>query len=359
MSEKTSTSEKQTPSLVLIGSPFYNQGRENFLKKFTLVLSDVCSEIHVAGASEPVDKDNVYWEKISVPRDDHTLSRYQQFISAQLESIRIANKIDPDFVLIRNTFSFIPAIYMRAMGPRSAIFVTQRTNDSFKNLISLFTIFTSEKVIVESPSVLKEWTERVDHKSVVGSTFVDTNRFYQKHSINSRDKEIGYVGGIDKRKGVLKLIECVETGSIEFSKLKIGGSGPLKDTVEKRVDEINNIEYKGYIPDSELPNFYNSIQLLVLPTKSEGLPNVALEAMACGTPVLAPPVGGLPDLIEDGINGFLMNKNSPKGIQEGINRAANAENLNGIGMNALKTIENNYTFRDAVCRYKNILSNRE
>ncbi|WP_435100223.1 glycosyltransferase family 4 protein [Halorubrum sp. N11] len=347
--------EKQAPTLVVIGSPFYNKGRENFLKKLTLVLSEVCSKVHVIGASQPVDKNNVSWEKVQVPRENSQLIRYRDFLFSQLRSVHFTRNIEPDFVLIRNTFSIIPATYMRFFGPHSATFVTQKTPNVWKNKLSLFTILASESVIVEAPSVLEEWTDKVEHKSVIGATFVDKNKFYKINSISSRDKAIGYLGGIDQRKGILRLIESVNDLSTEFPELRICGSGPQKNIVEKRTKNVGNIQYKGYIPDSELIGFYNNIRLLVLPTKSEGLPNVALEAMACGTPVLAPPVGGIPDLIDDGKNGFILESRSVEDIRKGIVRAYNSEKLDKISEEASETIREKYTFERAVKRYEEML----
>ena len=73
-----------------------------------------------------------------------------------------------------------------------------------------------------------------------------------------------------------------------------------------------NVTLVGWISHDELPSYLNMLKLLVVPSYTEGLPNIVIEAMSCGTPVLATPVGGVPDLIEDGITGFILEDNFPE-----------------------------------------------
>ena len=80
----------------------------------------------------------------------------------------------------------------------------------------------------------------------------------------------------------------------------------------------NKVELTGWIPHDELPDYSNMLKLIVLPSYTEGLPNIMLEVMACGTPVLATPVGAIPDVINDGENRFLMENNSQECIAENV-----------------------------------------
>ena len=82
-----------------------------------------------------------------------------------------------------------------------------------------------------------------------------------------------------------------------------------------------------------------------------------IGAMACGTPVLATSVGGIPDVIKDGETGFILENNSPECIAENVMRALKYPNLEEIVKNARKLIEKEYTYEAAVERYKNIVKN--
>ena len=79
--------------------------------------------------------------------------------------------------------------------------------------------------------------------------------------------------------------------------------------------------------------------------------------MACGTPVLATSVGGVPDLIKDGNTGFIMKDNSPECIAKNVIRALEHPNRDEIVKNARALVEQEFTYEDAVERYRQILEN--
>ena len=79
--------------------------------------------------------------------------------------------------------------------------------------------------------------------------------------------------------------------------------------------------------------------------------------MACGTPVLATPVGGVPGVIKDGETGFIMENNSPECIAKNVMRALEHPNLDKIIKNARELVEKEFTYEAAVERYRKILEN--
>ena len=112
-----------------------------------------------------------------------------------------------------------------------------------------------------------------------------------------------------------------------------------------------------WIPHDKLPDFLNELKLVVLPSYTEGLPNLMIEAMACGTLVLATPVGAIPDVINDGETGFIMENNSPECIAENAIRALEHPNLEEVVKNARELVEREFMYDAAVERYKKILEN--
>jgi len=100
--------------------------------------------------------------------------------------------------------------------------------------------------------------------------------------------------------------------------LLILGDGPLRSFLENRVKthKIANVHFLGFRKD--INEIMSVIDLFVLPSLTEGLPNVVLEAFASKKPVVATNVGGVPELITDGISGILVEPSKPEDLSDAI-----------------------------------------
>jgi glycosyltransferase involved in cell wall biosynthesis len=221
----------------------------------------------------------------------------------------------------------------------------------------------SNRIIVYSENIIEGWNLQKYQKkiSVARHHFLDFDNFKAQKHLNERDNLVGYIGRLSQEKGILNFTEAIprvrETrGEATFL---IGGDGPLRPQVEEYANRLNNrVKFVGWVPHDELPEYLNKLELLVLPSYTEGLPNIMLEAMACGTPVLAAPVGAIPGIIKDGETGFIMENNSPECIAKNIVRALDHPNLEQIAGNARILVEREFTFEKAAEGYRRIL-NRE
>ncbi len=120
---------------------------------------------------------------------------------------------------------------------------------------------------------------------------------------------VGYVGRMSPEKNPMGYIElCEQVGAaLPSLSFRMVGTGPMEGEVRARVAAStarDNIEYMGFQPD--LIGVLNEMDVLVVPSKLDGRPNIIMEANACGLPVIAAPVGGIPELIEEGRNGYLV-----------------------------------------------------
>ncbi len=229
--------------------------------------------------------------------------------------------------------------------------------------ITKATASLSDRIVVYSQRLVKEYDlEKHAHKiSIDCDRYIDFERFRIESPVTERDTVVGYIGRLSEEKGVLHFIEAIPgiVESMSDVTFFIGGDGQLRSKIEQFINQAklhDTIKLTRWIDHDEIANYMNQLKLLVLPSYTEGLPNIVLEAMACGTPVLATPVGAIPDIITDGETGFIMENNSPDCIAENIIRALRQPNLGEIARNAHAYVEQVYTYESAAARFKNVIS---
>jgi glycosyltransferase involved in cell wall biosynthesis len=101
----------------------------------------------------------------------------------------------------------------------------------------------------------------------------------------------------------------------------IGSDGPLMGYHESLAENLgidDHIMFAGRIPRKDLPSYYAASDLFVIPSVVEAFGLVTVEAMACGKPVIGANVGGIPEIIVDGVNGFLIEPKNPEKIAEKV-----------------------------------------
>jgi glycosyltransferase involved in cell wall biosynthesis len=135
-------------------------------------------------------------------------------------------------------------------------------------------------------------------------------------------------------------------------KLIVIGKGEEYQVIKKIAKP--NIEILGYQKDEVLKDFMQRAKAFVY-AAVEDFGIVPVEAMACGTPVIATPVGAIPDIIRDGETGFIIRDNTPKCIAKNIKRTLNHSKLDMISKNGLVLIKHRFTYDVAVGRYKRVL----
>lgn len=123
---------------------------------------------------------------------------------------------------------------------------------------------------------------------------------YQK-----RGQNIAYIGRLTKEKGIKDLPKIIKD-SHNDTRFIIVGTGPLENKVAQSKNH-HSVNMMGHIPHKQIPTILNESKCLLLLSDYEGLPRVAIEAMACGTPVVSTAVGAMPSLLANG-RGILTEK---------------------------------------------------
>lgn len=179
------------------------------------------------------------------------------------------------------------------------------------------------------------------------TTLPYTSDFKVKEIARPEGKYIGYAGGLIREKGVHVLLEALSLLP-EDTKLLIAGDGIFKNELVRMSGNLgikNRVRFLGKLGRDEMRSFYDKIHVLVVPSLwPEVLGIVGLEAMTSGKPVIGSNIGGIPDWIEDGVNGFLVPPDSPKSLAEKAMTLFNTEDMiYKFGLNGQKKFTDEFS----------------
>jgi glycosyltransferase involved in cell wall biosynthesis len=372
----TMTERKYSVLIIAGGFPGNFSSASNINKLisiFTALSCEVC-------LLSPCDEDFIRLQK----KDIYTIRKfpegYEEFVKNQfleLKSIREIfrkRRIDLVFFAFGQDLKVIPLLFSRIMGKKiilrsdgrpSRVYEKYFRGQSaaklfFFTLMETISYHTVDLLTSESEYLLKENSQDRPGKCGVANLPVDTDLFRQMTPFDERTYELGYFGQLQRTKGIMNLVEAV-SGLVKANSsisLVIGGSGDQKEDIIRFVRNNNleqNIHVIDWIPYEQFPRYLNTVKVFVFPSTLEGLPNTVLEAMACGTIVLSTPVGGIPGLITDGQNGFIMENNSVPCIAKNILRVLNTPDPEKAAGNAQVLIRQEYSVECTLRRYRDLL----
>jgi glycosyltransferase involved in cell wall biosynthesis len=136
---------------------------------------------------------------------------------------------------------------------------------------------------------------------------------------------VGWVGrmtGVKRTDDVLEALRLLRERGVDAVLLMVG-DGPDRDHVEQRASELGIVRhclFLGYQED--VSGWYRAFDAMILPSANEGTPVVAIEALAAGCPVVATSVGGVPDVVREGVDGFLVPMGDTEALAERLARLA-------------------------------------
>jgi len=179
--------------------------------------------------------------------------------------------------------------------------------------------------------------------------YIDTRHFVTKQGLNDRGNIVGYVGRLTGEKGVIEFATAIPLILLRRpdTRFLVVGDGPLIDKMKTELTKdrcLEKVEFTGWKPRQELPDLLNKMRFIIVPSYTEVVAFVALEAMACGTICIANPVGATEDVIIDGKTGFLLKDNQPSTIADRVIEVWFHTKLNEIQENARAFVTDNFTY---------------
>jgi len=158
---------------------------------------------------------------------------------------------------------------------------------------------------------------------------------------------VGTVAILRRKKGHHILLDAIPMVLREFPKtiFLFAGDGPQRKNIEDKILELgigNNVKLLGLRND--IPEILKTMDIFVLPTLQEALGTSFLEAMAMGKPVVGTKAGGVPEVVKDGINGYLVEPGNPSILAKAIiELLKDKEKAQMMGIEGEKIVRQNYT----------------
>lgn len=355
-----STTKKKVRTLLIIGQPYPSVNAEALILKYIEVLRPNIKNIQYVGGTKINDTsiDSTY---IVLSTGKNIFFRLYNYIKIQILIGKTIFSKDFDIVVLLPHFYIIIFLLLKLRNKKIFIHMGGRASKSLSFDDNKFLIFLikrieyfilrfSYKIVVQSPQAAKFLElNKFKEKLIVIHQGVDTKKFSILKKYSQRENQIGFIGTFNNVKGSLEFFLAARLLTLENKSnlifILIGG-GNNSDQFESYFHNEpflkNNIFVYKWVNHQEMNETLNNFKLLVIPSYSEGLPNLLLEAMASGTPVLATPVGGIPDLIFDENTGFLLENNSPDSIAKGIRKAMNHPDIENIISRARSLVQDNY-----------------
>lgn len=191
---------------------------------------------------------------------------------------------------------------------------------------------------------------------IIPNGFMPTRKFSIRCWAGEREFVIGHVGGIDNGKGWRFTAQAVENMRNQGLPVRfvITGSGPQEEEARRWcMQRKTYCSFLGFV-DNAAENVLPQIDLYVLPSLSEGLPMTIMEAFAVGVPVLATPVGGIPDTVVDGYNGYLIERDSALIAQRIAQLVRDSELYRRLSDGATDSFDQRFHIRVAAERYAHL-----
>lgn len=214
----------------------------------------------------------------------------------------------------------------------------------------------ADAVTVSSQEALDYIVSKYDvsHSQItVVSNYIDTARFKPLDGQKVESNRFVFVGRLHAQKNLFHVIEA-------FSRCKMGldiyGEGMLEDGLRNHARQLDaDVRFKGVVKNRELPVLLNRYTCFILASEYEGMPKSLLEAMACGLVCLATDVAGSREVIEDGVNGYLIADTSVEAIERVVRRVAGQDHA-VVRRVARHTIMETYSLESVFNQERDVIS---
>lgn len=189
---------------------------------------------------------------------------------------------------------------------------------------------------------------------------VETDRFKPIERAANPKVKLLFIGRLIPRKGFQRVVEALpkvrERTKVPFE-VEVVGTGAAREALDEVAEKLGVselISYVGTVPYDQLEKSYQYADVFVLTSLSEGMPSVILEAMGCGLPIVASDVGGNNELVEEGVNGYLIDGDDIDGLADKLAGLINDASLRARMGQVSRRKSLQYDWREIMAQYNEL-----
>ena len=189
-------------------------------------------------------------------------------------------------------------------------------------------------------------------KFIVVKNWFNINDFQFEEKIPSKKVELLFLGWVDKNKGIYDLVNAVSgfKDSLPDFNINICGGGADFEGVQEQVKILNlnsKFTFHGWVGGAKKKQQLANADIFVLPSYAEGLPNSMLEAMLAKSAVVVSDVGSIPEVIQNGENGFIYPKGKVEPLKNALEKLILDEQLRKVvALNGFKTVVEQHNIKN-------------
>ena len=285
----------------------------------------------------------------------------------------VFHKIDTVLIFTANGASFIEKGFMVIiasvfssakiiLAPRSGFIIQEIKSSSLFSFFVKIVFRKTNYVLCQSNKWELWFREYVDNSInyITIENWIDLSVYPKKIVSGNGIPVILFMSWVDKNKGIYEFVDAIKLLEKDFNFIvKIVGDGKdLFDVIEKvSENKLNHIvEFCGWLSGDKKTNILMTSDIFVLPSYAEGYPNSLVEAMAAGLACISSNIGSVSDIINDGVNGLIIEPKSTSQLYVQLSNLLNDKNLiNLLSVEGHKSVFEKNDIKKAVLTLREIL----